>query len=547
MTRGASGAGHPAFLRIPPFPRARPGAVIEAAPGRAAGTPEAILAQLRRLRVGGTFWGAQPALPAARDLVFAARTRSQLRTMLSAAPADAEARGIATRAALPGLLAAPDADPWWLAAHGTMLFADAEDEIALVAAIAGCRLRLFGTGRFAGLGDGSDAAALAATVDAELLAGRSYRDPFTDAPTTLDALLEQFGAWRRLIDGNRDVTRVLGVAGWKRETVEALLWHGGAGPSYRSSGSAAGITLLWRSRVPPAILQAIERDGSAIGEIEDGFVRSTGLGANCVPPLSITVDRRGVHFDPQQPSDLEHLLEHGDLGPELCARADALVSRIVTAGLSKYGRGAAAIARPAGARRHVLVTGQVEDDRSVQCGGFGRTNLDLLMAARAAEPDAYLIYKPHPDVEAGHRKGAIDDSVARRHADHIERETPISALLDMVDAIHVLTSLAGFEALLRGKQVVTHGVPFYAGWGLTHDLGPVPARRTARRSLAELVAAVLIVYPRYLDPVTRIPCEVELLVERMIADEAMTPSMLERLRIAQGKVRRSLARLGIGR
>lgn len=537
----------PAFLRVPPFPRARATQVMEHAPGRFRERADAVVAQLRASRVGGNFWGAQPALPKTRTLLFAPRSRAQLRAMLAAAPADAATKGITTGAHLPGLLAVRTADPWWLAAHCTTLFADAEDEIALIGALAGCALRLFGNGRFAALGNGSDTQALAAVVEAELLTGRSYRDPFTGAAVPIEAVIARLGAWRGLIDSNRDVTRVLGVAGWKRETMEALLWDGGAGPRYRFGGPAAGTTLMWRSRVPPAQLRQLEAEGGAIGEIEDGFVRSTGLGANCVPPLSITVDRRGVHFDPARPSDLENLLEHGRFSPELHARAEALVARIVTEGLSKYGRGATAIARPAGTRRHVLVTGQVEDDRSVQCGGGGMTNLDLLVAARAAEPDAYLIYKPHPDVEAGHRKGAIDDAVARAHADAIVRDSPISALLDMVDGIHVLTSLAGFEALLRGKQVITHGVPFYAGWGLTRDLGPVPARRTARRSLTELVAAVLIVYPRYLDPVTRLPCDVELLVERMIADNAMTPSMLERLRILQGKVKRSLARLGIGR
>lgn len=537
----------PAFLRVPPFPRARAARLVAEGAGAFEESAEAVVAQLRACRVGGAFWGQQLALPASRQLLFAPRSRAQLRTMLAAAPTGAAAHGITTGARLPEMLAVRDTDPWWLLQHCTMLFADADAEIALVGALAGCPLRLFGPGRFAALGDGSDSAALAAVVRTELLNDRHYRDPFTDAAVPIGTVIAQLAAWRDLIDGNRDVTRVLGVAGWKRETMEALLWDGGAGPRYRIGGQAAGTTLLWRSRVPPAQLRQLEVEGGAIGEIEDGFVRSTGLGANCVPPLSITVDRSGVHFDPAQPSDLELLLETAAFAPDLLARAEALMARIVTAGLSKYGRGAAALSRPAGARRHVLVTGQVEDDRSVQCGGGGMTNLDLLMAARAAEPDAYLIYKPHPDVEAGHRKGTIEDAVARRYADAIERAAPISALLDMVDAIHVLTSLAGFEALLRGKQVITHGVPFYAGWGLTRDLGPVPARRTARRSLAELVAAVLIVYPRYLDPVTRLPCEVELLVDRMIADEAMTPTLLERLRVVQGKAKRSLARLGIGR
>lgn len=537
----------PAFLRMPPFPRARIAPLALSGAGSADADAAAVVAQLRALRVGGGFWQAQPALPASRDLLFAPASAAQLQAMLAAAPADAAARGMVLGAAQPGMPRIGPVDPWWMARRCGTIFADADDEIALVAALAGCPLRLFGSGRFAALGNGADAVALERVVGAELLADKDYRDPFTGAPTPIAAILALLASWRALIDGNRDVTQVLGVAGWKRETVEALLWDGGNGPRYRAGGAGNGTTLLWRSRVPPAMLRRIEADGGPLGEIEDGFVRSVGLGANCVPPLSITVDRRGVHFDPTQPSDLEVLIEQGGFAPAMLARAEALVSRIVTEGLSKYGRGGAALARPAGARRHVLVTGQVEDDRSVQCGAGGRTNLDLLVATRAAEPDAYLIYKPHPDVEAGHRKGAIDDALARAYADQIERAAPISALLDMVDALHVLTSLAGFEALLRDKEVVTHGVPFYAGWGLTRDLGAIPARRTARCSLAELVAAVLILYPRYLDPVTRLPCPAEVLVDRMIADVAATPSFLERLRTLQGKVRRKLAPKRTGR
>ena len=91
----------------------------------------------------------------------------------------------------------------------------------------------------------------------------------------------------------------------------------------------------------------------------------------------------------------------------------------------------------------------------------------------------------------------------------------MAALIGMVDELHVNSSLAGFEALMRGKKVTVHGVPFYAGWGLTVDRGPVPARRTARRTLEELVAAALLLYPRYLDPDTGLPCPAEVLVGRL--------------------------------
>jgi capsular polysaccharide export protein len=217
-----------------------------------------------------------------------------------------------------------------------------------------------------------------------------------------------------------------------------------------------------------------------------------------------------------------------------------LRAQLVAGGISKYGAGAGGASLPPKSRRRVLVTGQVEDDRAVTLGGAGCDNLALLTRARALEPEAELIYKPHPDVEAGHRKGAIPDAIALRHADHIERHMPIAALLGQIDALHVISSLAGFEALLRGVSVTTHGQPFYAGWGLTRELAPVPERRGRALTLDELVAGVLILYPRYLDPVTRLPCPVEVLVQRMAQGRAHVGGPLVSLRVWQGRVRKVL-------
>jgi capsular polysaccharide export protein len=117
---------------------------------------------------------------------------------------------------------------------------------------------------------------------------------------------------------------------------------------------------------------------------------------------------------------------------------------------------------------------------------------------------------------------------------------PIASLISMVDEVHVNTSLAGFEALLRRKPVTVYGVPFYAGWGLTADLGPVPDRRTARRSLDELVAATLLLYPRYLDPITGLPCPAEVLAPRLCNGAGEDPGLLVRMRRLQGKLMRRL-------
>ena len=113
----------------------------------------------------------------------------------------------------------------------------------------------------------------------------------------------------------------------------------------------------------------------------------------------------------------------------------------------------------------------------------------------------------------------------------------------MVDEIHVNTSLAGFEALMREKPVTTYGVPFYAGWGLTRDLGPVPARRSSRRTLDELVAATLLLYPRYLDPETGLPCPPEVVVARLSDGQVPNTNMVVTMRRLQGKLMRSVRSL----
>jgi len=151
----------------------------------------------------------------------------------------------------------------------------------------------------------------------------------------------------------------------------------------------------------------------------------------------------------------------------------------------------------------VLVPGQVEDDASIALGCTGiRTNLKLLEAVRAARPHAFIIYKPHPDVVSGNRKGRLAVSAARQYADWVETKASIVSCIAACDELHTMTSLSGFDALLRGKRVVTYGQPFYAGWGLTEDRcqdGPAFARRTRRLSLDELVAGALLKYPIYWD------------------------------------------------
>ena len=132
----------------------------------------------------------------------------------------------------------------------------------------------------------------------------------------------------------------------------------------------------------------------------------------------------------------------------------------------------------------------------------------LLEAVRKANPDAYIVYKPHPDVTAGLRAAGKNEQTASCWCDEVVVDVPMETLLDAVHEVHVMTSLAGFEALLRGKAVTCYGQPFYAGWGLTIDMIPIE-RRSQRLQLDQLVAGALLVYPIYMRRSTGKKCSAE--------------------------------------
>ncbi len=330
---------------------------------------------------------------------------------------------------------------------------------------------------------------------------------------------------------------VVGATSWKRPILRGFLRGPNGGPEFavdaksaaREAAVSHGRVVCWASRRTDAAESAARDAGVPFGRIEDGFVRSVGLGAAFIGPLSLVLDQSGIYYDPSRPSDLETLLSKAEVGPQLAARAAALKERLVAEAVTKYNVGEAAQAVVPEGRFGVLVPGQVEDDASILKGaGATRTNLGLLEAVRARRPDAFIVYKPHPDVVAGYRVGAVPDADLKRLADAVVVDGSIADLYPQCRAIETMTSLSGFEALLRGLEVTTHGQPFYAGWGLTEDLAPHP-RRGRRRSLEELVAATLILYPFYRDPVSALPCGPETALDRLAGARARAATPKGRL------------------
>lgn len=257
--------------------------------------------------------------------------------------------------------------------------------------------------------------------------------------------------------------------------------------------------LVWASQFNTVQTAKQTQLNSRVWRIEDGFVRSVGLGVDLVDPLSLVLDSRGIYYDATMPSDLEYVLEHAEITQDLLQRASRLIQQLVELKLSKYNIGTSRRLQLPTHRHIILVPGQVETDASIRTGSPQlRTNLELLQAVRSCNPDAFIIYKPHPDVLSGARVGNV---ASDEFYDLEVRDIAMPVLLEQVNEVHTLTSLTGFEALLRGIPVVTWGLPFYAGWGLTEDKITC-SRRTRQRTLDELVAATLLLYPTYVDPQT---------------------------------------------
>ncbi|MGR3760161.1 capsular polysaccharide biosynthesis protein [Roseobacteraceae bacterium NS-SX3] len=405
--------------------------------------------------------------------------------------------------------------PWHLLEGATGVYT-VSSQLGFEAILAGHKPRVFGQPFYAGWGLTADEFPVARRqrrlTRAQLFAAAMilypvwydpFRDQLCELETAISNLEAQVRAWRE----DRHGWAASGMRLWKRRHLQAffgrekkLLFTEDAA-SARESGLRR---MVWAGKATQAHEGAVR--------VEDGFLRSRGLGAELVPPLSLVTDRSGIYYDPRQPSDLDALIaRRASLTEAQERRARALVQRLTAAKLSKYNLGGTLPALPEGHR--ILVPGQVEDDASILTGaGSVRTNLALLQAAREANPDAVIIYKPHPDVEAGLRKGQADTAGL---ADAVAERAEPMALLGAAQEVWTMTSLMGFEALLRGIPVTVLGAPFYAGWGLTRDLGPVPVWRTARPPALGLAHAALIDYPRYLDPATGQPCPVEVAVDRL--------------------------------
>lgn len=336
-----------------------------------------------------------------------------------------------------------------------------------------------------------------------------YVNPVTGRRCGIMEALRHLDLQTRMEQLNRANVYCFGIRHWTRVNVKPFLQSSRNKIRFvktvaeaRKAGIRKGDqVVIWGTRRPKGLDQLLQITQNPPLAMEDGFLRSVGLGSDFVRPSSLVLDPNGIYFDPARPSLLENLLNASRFPESLLNKAGRVRRKIIASRLTKYNNEpeqlidlSAAAGRPI-----ILAPGQVEDDASVRLGCQDvNTNLKLLQAIRENRPDAYIIFKPHPDVVSGNRNGKVRLGDALKYCDAVIDNVSIATCLDAVDEVHTMTSLVGFEALMRKLPVTTYGLPFYAGWGLTEDRLEIP-RRDRQLTLDELVAGALLLYPRYYD------------------------------------------------
>ncbi|EAJ1645340.1 capsular polysaccharide biosynthesis protein [Campylobacter coli] len=349
-----------------------------------------------------------------------------------------------------------------------------------------------------------------------------YFNPYLNQKSDIFDTIYTLAKYKKIEQANSNTLYFLGFTLWKRWFMKPffkaknnkIIFLNSLDELYKANLNSEDKIFIWGKKYDKALLA--KDFNNEIFLVEDGFLRSVFLGSDLTRPFSLIIDSKGLYVDPSKPSDLEDILQNHEFDDTLRQRAKKLITTITQNKFSKYNGLKHEKLDFNTNKKIILIPAQVEDDASMILGGADFDTLKLLQSVRAANKDAFVVFKPHPDVLSGNRKGLKDKDIILKYCDEIIENVSIDSAINACDEVHTITSTSGFDALLRGKKVVVYGKPFYAGWGLTQDVNRI-TRRTRVLSLEELVAGVLILYPRYIHPKSKNLCEVELALDIMLA------------------------------
>ncbi len=364
-----------------------------------------------------------------------------------------------------------------------------------------------------------------------------YLDPRTKRACEVEIILD-------FINKNRIISRFfpnnlegINLTPWKARQINRFI--------YPATGKRVKYFIRFKSRMENIIVWGkskitdiyISKVKNCIS-VEDGFIRSVGLGGNLFPPYSLLFDKKGIHFDGSRESDLENLLQEMILEEHELIRSRRIIELIVKSNISKYNlkfKNKVEFPSIIKSKDIIAVLGQVENDKSILYGvpddTIQKSNFSLVKQVKKDYPNSFIIYKPHPDIDSGLRAKGKQEKDIKEVADFIAYNTPLEYIFKKVNRVAVFTSLGGFEALIRGISVITYGFPFYAGWGLTLDKlndHNWAKRRTRRLSLEELIFISLVKYPLYNSLKFDCLLEIENVIEDLIKSKS-TKKNLEQM------------------
>jgi len=235
--------------------------------------------------------------------------------------------------------------------------------------------------------------------------------------------------------------------------------------------------------------------------IEDGFIRSSELGASHATPYSLVFDKKGLYYNPNE-SDILDLLNSDDYihDREFLNAAKSKLETILDLEISKYNPPSASQHTSLGIKlkKRVAILGQVDADAAIKYGNPDNWSVeDIIKLAKYENPDAEIIYRPHPEIYKKYQKSKFKRKRIEFFAKISSPDEPLPEFFKTIDHVYVINSLTGLEALLRGIKVTTLGAAFYAGWGLSDDRCVI-INRVRKLSILEIFAGVYIKYPKYL-------------------------------------------------
>ncbi|HEU5074808.1 MAG TPA: hypothetical protein VFU02_11550, partial [Polyangiaceae bacterium] len=154
-------------------------------------------------------------------------------------------------------------------------------------------------------------------VAAALLRYARYMHPVTQEPCEAEALIEHLALQRSQFVRNAVKHFCFGFSAWKRNYVKHYLESPDGSVVFcrdvrqaRRAGVDRDSRLVVWGRRKPAQLDGLAAElGLPIFTMEDGFIRSVGLGSDFAAPSSLVMDERGIYYDATRPSDLEHTLQ----------------------------------------------------------------------------------------------------------------------------------------------------------------------------------------------------------------------------------------------